>query len=150
MWEYMTPLQFVVPVGALESVAGALPYVILALVLVTLVTRHLAHTAHERAADEGAEALSRYTPHVALSAVLVLACLTYMVVEPHSGMVISVLVIGMVIADFFEFEARLVEARNNMELEAPKSAIAASFVALLYALYISLFWVIKGPWEAVV
>lgn len=146
----MTPLQFAVPVGALESVSWALPYVILALVLVNFLTRHRAHTTHRRAADEGAEALDRYTPHVAISAVLVLVCFLYTVVEPHSGMVISVLVIGTVVTDFFEFEARLVEARNNMDIERPKAAIVASFVALLYALYISLFWVIKGPWEAII
>lgn len=146
----MTLLQFAVPVGALEAVSGELPYVILALVLVNLVTRHMAHSSHTRAVENGAETLSRYTPHIAVSAVLVLTCFLYMIVEPHSGMVISVLVVGAVIADFFEFEARLVEVRNNMELEAPKSAITVSFVALLYALYISLFWVIKGPWEAVI
>lgn len=147
----MTPLQFAVPVGALESVSWALPYVILALVLVNFVTRYLAHSSHKRAADDDdAETLDRYTPHVAISAVLVLVCFLYTVVEPHSGMVISVLVVGTVVTDFFEFEARLVEARNNMAIEAPKAAIAASFVALLYALYISLFWVIKEPWEAVI
>lgn len=146
----MTLLQFAVPVGALEAVSGELPYVILALVVVSLVTRHLAHNSHTRAAKEGAEALSRYTPHIVVSALLVLSCFLYLVVEPHSGMVISVLVLGAVIADFFEFEARLVEVRNNMELEAPKSAITASFVALLYALYIAVFWVIKEPWEAVI
>jgi len=73
-----------------------------------------------------------------------------MIIHPHGGMVISVLVLGMVIADFFEFEARLVEVRNDMALEAPKSAIAAAAVALLYAAYQAVFWVIKGPWETVI
>jgi hypothetical protein len=146
----MTPLEFVVPLGALESVAGALPYAILVLLLATFVTRHQAHDRHKQAAREGAEALERYTPHVAISVLLVFACFLYMVVHPHGGMVLSILVLGMVVSDFFEFEARQVEARNEMALELPKSAIIASFVALLYALYQSLFWVIKGPWEAVV
>ncbi|MFB6220440.1 MAG: hypothetical protein ABEH90_03290 [Halolamina sp.] len=146
----MTLLEFVVPLGALESVAGALPYAILVLLLATFVTRRQAHSNHKEAAREDPEALERYTPHIAVSMLLVLGCFLYMIVHPHGGMVLSVLVLGMVVSDFFEFEARLVEARNGMELEAPKSAIVASLVALLYALYQSLFWVIKGPWEAVV
>lgn len=146
----MTPLEFLVPLGALESVAGALPYVILVLVVGSFLTRHRAHQTHKRAASEGVEAVDRYTPHVAVSVLLVLACFLYMIVHPHAGMVISVLVLGMVIADFFEFEARLVEIRNDMEIEAPKSAIAASFLALLYASYQALFWVIKGPWSAII
>lgn len=146
----MSPLQFAVPVGAIESVSGELPYVILALVLISLVTRHLAHSRHKRAADDGAEAIGRYLPHVVVSALLVLAALLYMVVVPHSGMVISVLVVGTVLADFFEFEARLVEARNDMAIEAPKSAIAASVVALLYAGYIALFWIVREQWTAIV
>lgn len=147
----MTPLEFLVPIGALESVAWALPYAILALVLTTFLTRHQAHKRHKQAADdEGAEALERFTSHVVVSVLLIVACFLFMVVHPHGGMVISVLVLGMVVSDFFEFEARIVEARNDMALEAPKSAIVASLVALLYALYQALFWVIKEPWEAVI
>ncbi|AEN07217.1 hypothetical protein [Halolamina sp.] len=146
----MTPLEFLVPLGALESVGGALPYIILVLVVGSFLTRHQAHQAHKRAARDGVEAMERYTPHSALSIMLVLACFLYMIIHPHGGMVISVLVLGMVIADFFEFEARLVEVRNDMALEAPKSAIAAAAVALLYAAYQAVFWVIKGPWETVI
>ena len=146
----MTPLQFAVPVGALESVSGALPYVILALVLVNFATRHRAFSSYKRAANDGADTLDRYTPHVVVSAVLVLVCLLYLVIEPHSGMVISVLAIGTVVADFFEFEARNVEARNNLDVERPKGAITVSILALLYAAFLALFWVIKGPWESVI
>lgn len=145
----MTPLEFLVPIEALESVAGVLPYVVLALVVANLVTRHLAHNQHKSAASND-ESLSHYGPHVVVSMLLVLASFLFMVVHPHGGMVMSVLILGMVVSDFFEFEARKVEVRNEMTLEAPKSAIAASFVVLLYALYQSLFWVIKGPWEAIV
>jgi hypothetical protein len=146
----MTPLEFLVPLGALESVGGALPYIILVLVIGSFLTRHRAHQVHKRDADDGVEAMSRYTPHSALSILLVLASFLYLIIHPHAGMVISVLVIGMVIADFFEFEARLVEVRNDMALEAPKSAIGAAFVALLYASYEAVFWVIKGPWETII
>ncbi|NHX35719.1 MULTISPECIES: DUF7313 family protein [Halolamina] len=146
----MTPLQFAVPIGALESISGAFPYVILGLVVANLLTRHLAYRRYKRAAEGGADTLSRYTPHVAVSALAILVSLLYLVIEPHSGMVISVLVVGTFVADVFEFEARQVEARNNLEIEKPKGAITASVVALLYALYIALFWVIEGPWEAIV
>jgi len=146
----MTLLEFLVPIGALDSIAGVLPYVVMLLVVATFLTRHRAHETHKSAVDDGAESLEPYTPHVVVSALLVAASFLYMIVHPHGGMVISVLTLGMVVSDFFEFEARQVEARNGMELEAPKSAIVASVVALLYALYQALFWVIKGPWSAVI
>ena len=146
----MTPLQFAVPIGALESVSGALPYVILALVLVSLVTRHLAYSHYKQSARDGADALERYTPHYAVSAVLVLACLLYMVIEPHSGMVVSVLVIGTFVADMFEFESRNVEARNNLDIDRPNGAITVSVLAVLYAAYLALFWVIREQWTAIV
>ncbi|WP_049980926.1 DUF7313 family protein [Halolamina rubra] len=146
----MTPLQFAVPIGALESFSGAFPYVILALVVANLLTRHLAYRSYKRAAENGADALDRYTPHMTISALAILASLLYLVIEPHSGMVISTLVVGTFVADIFEFEARQVEARNNLEIEKPKGAITASVVALLYAMYLALFWVIQGPWEAVI
>jgi hypothetical protein len=145
----MTPLEFLVPIEALEALTGVLPYVLLVLVLANLVTRHLAHRKHKRAYRDDAE-LSHYTPHVAVSILLVLASFLFMVFHPHAGMVLSVLIVGMVVSDFFEFEARQVEARNGLPIEAPKSAIAASFVVLLYTLYQSLFWVIKGPWEQII
>jgi len=146
----MTPLQFAVPIGALESISGAFPYVILALIVANLLTRHLAYKSYKRAAGEGADTLDRYTPHMAISALAIAASLLYLVIEPHSGMVISALVVGTFVADMFEFEARQVEARNNLEIERPKGAITASVFALLYAAYIALFWVIKGPWEAII
>ncbi|GAB7013520.1 DUF7313 family protein [Halolamina salina] len=146
----MTPLQFAVPIGALESVSGAFPYVILALVLANFVTRHRAFSHYKRAAENGADTLDRYVPHVAVSAVLALVSLLYLVIEPHSGMVISVLVVGTVIADIFEFEARNVEARNNLDIEKPKGAITVSILMLLYASFLALFWVIEDQWAAIV
>jgi hypothetical protein len=37
-----------------------------------------------------------------------------------------------------------------MPLERPKGAIVAALVVFMYAGYQSLFWVIKGPWSAIV
>jgi len=50
-------------------------------------------------------------------------------------MVMSVLVVGMVITDFFEFESRKVEARRDLPLDRPKAAIGAWVLALLYVLF---------------
>ena len=146
----MTPLQFAVPIGALESISGAFPYAILALVLVNVLTRHRAHSSYVQAASDGADALDRYVPHVVVSAVLVFVSLLFLVIEPHSGMVISVLVIGTMIADMFEFEARNVEARNNLDVEKPKGAITVSLLAVLYAAYLAFFWVIREQWASIV
>jgi len=146
----MSPLQFALPVGAIESVSGQLPYAILALVLISLVTRHLGHSSRKHAVENGADEVSRFVPHLVVTALMVLACFLYLVVEPHSGMVISVLVTGTVVTDFFEFEARSVEARNNLEFEPPKAAIVASLISLTYAAYIALFWIVREQWTAIV
>jgi hypothetical protein len=65
-------------------------------------------------------------------------------------MVLSVLVVGTVLADFFEFESRKVEARNDMTIERPKSALTGSLLVLLYAGYQSVFFVIQPVWSAIV
>lgn len=146
-----SPLEFLVPLGALESVAGVLPYVILVVVLVNVVTRLLAQRSFERAADEGDDdALSRYLPHEIVNVLLVVLSFAFMVVEPHGGMVLSVLVIGMVISDFFEYEARRVEARNNLEMDKPNSAIVASVLVIAYAGYQALFFAIEPIWNSII
>jgi hypothetical protein len=147
----MQPLQFAVPIDALEAVGGILPSVILVLVLLNMATRALGHRTHaKQAAEGGEEAVSRFVPHVVMNIVLILATFAYMVTHPHGGMVLTVLVVGMFLADFFEFEARKVEARNEMSVEPPKSAIGASLVVLLYAAYQSIFFIIAPVWNAIV
>lgn len=148
----MQPLEFLVPVGALESVAPYLGWVALVVVLANMATRLLAHKAHRRQADAGEddEELSRHVPHAVTTVALVLVSFAFMVVEPHGGMVLSVLVLGAVLADFFEFEARKVEARNGMELEKPKAALTASLLVLAYAAYQSVFVIVEPLWSAVV
>ena len=145
----MEPLQFLVPVEGLVAVEGVLPYLVLALVLANMVTRLLGHRSHVDQAETEGE-VSRYLPHTATSIALVLASFAYMVVAPHGGMVLSVLVVGTVLADFFEFEARQVEARNDMTIERPKSALTGSLLVLLYAGYQSIFFVIQPIWSAIV
>jgi len=130
--------------------APVIEYVVLGLVVVNLLTRLQAHRLHVRQAASGAETLTRYPLHEASNAVLVLATLYFLTIQPHPGMVLSVIVIGMLIADFFEFEGRQLELRQNWSLDQPKGAMFVSVLALLYASYISLFWVVKPLWNLVV
>lgn len=146
----MYPLQFAVPVDSLEAVADLIPHVILLLVLANMVTRMLAHRKHEREVEQGADSVGQYYPHLAVSLLLVLASFAYLVVHHHGGFIMTVLVIGTVISDFFEVEARNVEARNELELERPKGALVAWALLLLYAAFQSLFFLVAPYWNAVV
>lgn len=146
----MQPLQFAVPIGVLDALEPYIAHVVLALVLVNMFTRIRAHAVHERRVEDGAEELSRYTPHSATTFALVLASFVFLLVEPHGGMVMSVIAVGLLLTDFFEFESRQVEARNDMTFERPKGAVAASLLALLYAGYQSLFVFIEPIWSAIV
>jgi len=145
----MQPLQFLVPVGALEAVATWLPFVVLALVVANMATRFLAHRHHRRQAAADEE-LTRYRPHTASTAGLVGAAFLFTVIEPHGGIVLSTLVLGAFVADFFEFESRRVEARNEMAIERPKAALTVSVLVALYAGYQALFFLIAPLWNAVV
>ena len=59
-----------------------------------------------------------------------------MTLHHHGGMILSLMVLAMVLADIFEFEARLVESRGGMEIELPKGSIVGSALVLTYVLYI--------------
>ncbi|WP_372912473.1 hypothetical protein [Salinigranum sp.] len=148
----MQPLQFLVPLDPLVAAESVIPFVVLALVLANMVTRLLAHRKHvEQAKDaEDDSEISRYLPHSVTTVLLVLASFAFLVVAPHGGMVMSVLILGVFLADFFEFESRKVEARNEMEMERPKAAVTASIVALLYAAFQSLFFIVEPVWTAIV
>jgi ABC-type anion transport system duplicated permease subunit len=148
----MQPLQFLVPLDPLVAAESAIPFVVLALVLANMVTRLLAHRKHvEQAKDaEDDSEITRYLPHSVTTVLLVLASFAFLVVAPHGGMVMSVLVLGVFLADFFEFESRKVEARNEMKMERPKAALTASLVALLYAAFQSLFFIVEPVWTAIV
>lgn len=146
----MYPLQFAVPVDSLEAVADLIPHVILLLVLANMVTRMLAHRKHEREVEQGADSVGQHYPHLVVSLLLVLASFAYLVVHHHGGFIMTVLVIGTVISDFFEVEARNVEARNELELERPKGALVAWALLLLYAAFQSLFFLVAPYWNTVV
>lgn len=146
----MQPLEFLVPFEALEVVEPYITHVILALVLANMVTRAIAHSRHAKQADDGDDAITRFLPHTATTVLLLLSSFLYLLLHPHGGMVMSALVLGVFVTDFFEFEARRVEASNDLAFERPKSAIVASLLLLLYASYQSLFFLIKDYWQMVV
>ncbi|MFB6122780.1 MAG: hypothetical protein ABEJ78_04915 [Haloferacaceae archaeon] len=146
----MHPLQFVVPIGALEAVEPYIAHIAFVAVLVNMFTRQRAHQSYVEQVDQGAETLSRYTPHTVTSVLLVLSSFGYLFLRPHGGMVLTVLVVGLFLSDFFEFESRQVEARNGMDLERPKSSLVASGVVFLYAAFQSVFFVVQPVWNAIV
>lgn len=137
--------------GPLDAVlAPVIEYVLLGLVVVNMGTRLAAHRTHLRQASDGAESLSRVPVHEASNVALVVASFYYMTVDPHGGMVLSVVVVGTVLADFFEFEGRQVELRQEWALERPKGAIVGSVLALAYAAFQALFFLVQPFWELVV
>ena len=145
--------------GPLDTIFGStgpggvlvIEYLIIVLVVANLVTRQLAHRRHvSQYKSDGADAITRMPLHTGTNVQLIVASFFYMTLAHHGGMVMSVLVLGAVITDFFEFESRKVEARRGLDLERPKGSIVASGLVFLYAAYQSLFWVIAAPWDAVI
>lgn len=132
----------------LEPVIG---FVILGLVLVNMATRMLAHRRSERRArDADAEDIGRPAYHVVTNLLLLLAAFYYLTLHYHSGIVLSSLVIGLVLTDYFEFEALLVQVREDRDIEAPKASIGASVLVLLYISYLTLFGLVAPYWNQVV
>lgn len=152
----MTRVNFFGPVdsifGAELGIAEVLVIeaLLLALVVLNFVTRKIAHDRHVSQADEGVEAITRFVPHEVTNALLLVGSFYYMTVSYHGGFVLSALVIGLVLTDFFEFEARKAEARRGVELDRPKGALAAAMIVLAYAAYQTLFFIIDGPVSAII
>lgn len=136
----MNPLQFLVPLDWVDAIGEFIPIVLLLVVVANMLTRYLGHRKHvqwgERSDDD--EKLRRYRPHVATNFLLVFGTFLFMLYRPVSGIIFAFPVVALFVADFFEFEARKVEARNNMAIELPKAALTASIVVLVYALYYGL------------
>ena len=101
-----------------------------------LVTRFLAHRSHIKQNEEEKGSLQRFVIHEISNGVLIIFSLYYMTIHHHGGMILSLMVLAMVLADIFEFEARLVESRGGMEIELPKGSIVGSALVLVYVLYI--------------
>lgn len=144
----MQPLQL----GAIDGAfAAAIPFIVFALALVSLVTRLLAHRTHVSQADEhGAEGITRSTPHELVSFGLVLATFYYVLVDLHFGVALAGFALAAFLADFFEFESRLVEARTDRPLEAPKAAIGATLFVAAYAGFAGLVSLFGAFWTPVI
>lgn len=145
----MQPLSLLGPVDALAPFAE---YVVLAFVVLNLITRHRAHYHHVRQADRSDEdeEIVRSRLHEASNLLVVLAAFYLATFDPHKGVMLSVLVVGMVVTDFFEFEARKVEARKGDPLDRPKGAIFASLMVFVYAAFLALFHFVAGPVGAII
>ncbi len=143
----MNPLQFLIPLGWVETVGPILPMVIFVLVLANMATRLLGHRVHKQQAEAGDtdESLDRYLPHVFTTMALVFLTFLFIVYRPVSGMILAIPVVGLLVTDFFEFESRLVEARNEMPIERPKAGLAVSVLVLVYAAYYA-FRFLYGPY----
>ncbi|MFB6183245.1 MAG: hypothetical protein ABEI96_01705 [Haloarculaceae archaeon] len=138
--------------GPLDALlAGPIEYVLLVLVVINMATRAIEHrTQVEQYESDGADAIERHPARVATNVLLVLGAFYFLTLNHHPGMVTSVLVLGLVITDFFEFESRKVEARREIDLDRPKAALGASVLVLAYVSYISLFFLVKGIWNMVI
>lgn len=137
--------------GPLDAVlAPYAEYAVLLMVVLNFVSRRVAHAAHERQAEDGADAISWHPFHAFTTWGVVLLSFYYLSLHHHSGMVLSVLALSTFIADFFEIEARKVEVREGYDLEAPKGALVAATFTFLYAAYLALFFVIEPYWTQVV
>jgi hypothetical protein len=130
--------------------APVIGYVMLVLVVVNVAARGIEYDRIVDQAEEGAAAITRHPLRVATNFLLVVGAFYYLTVDRHAGLIVSLLVVSLFLTDFFEFEARKVEARQGLEIDRPWSAIGASSVALLYVAYQTLFFLVKPYWSAVV
>ena len=148
----MYPLSLFGPVDAVLG-SGEPPlivYVLVVLAVANVITRTISHRSNVNQARDGADAIEQHPAHIATTILLILGSFYLGTVELHSGMVLSVLVVGMFVTDFFELEARRVEARNDRAIGRPNGAIAASVLVVLYAAYLSVFFVVAPLWNAIV
>lgn len=137
--------------GPIDTIIGPqLEHLLFALALANVVARAVTHRTVVHQAAEGADAIERNPVLEATNVLLVLAAFYYTTLHYHAGIVISTLVLGLVLTDFFEFEARKVEARQDLPIERPKGAIVASLLVVLYSGFLSVFFLIEPFWTQIV
>lgn len=141
-YELFGPVDDALGTGLTEEIL-VIEVVLLGLLVANMAVRAFDHRRHvSQAREDGAGAVARHPLHLLANLLLLLAAFYYLTLHPHAGMVTSVLVLGVVLADVFEFESRKVEARRDLDLDRPKAAISASLLALVYVLYVTFF---SGP-----
>jgi hypothetical protein len=138
--------------GPVDTYLGPyIEYVLLALLVVNIGARALEYERIKRgAASEGPDGVARHPLRVGTNFLLLVGAFYYMTVHHHGGLVFSILVLGLFLTDLFEFESRKVEARREIDIERPKGAIAASFLALLYISFQTLFFIIRPVWSSII
>ncbi|MFW6320429.1 MAG: DUF7313 family protein [Halohasta sp.] len=133
----MTLLEFLVPLGWVETVGPIAPIAILVLILANIGTRVLENRRQAHQAENG-EPITRHPFNTFTTMGIVVMGLLFTLYRPISGMIMMIPVVGLFIADVFEFEARRVEADNDLTFEWPKASLFASAIALIYAMYYAL------------
>ena len=133
----MDPLQFLVPLGWIETVGPIIPIAILVLIVANIGTRIKENRMQARQVEND-EAVSRHPLNTFVTMGIVTLGLLFMVYRPVSGMIMMVPILGLFIADVFEFEGRRVEADNDLDFEWPKATLFSLGLALIYASYYAL------------
>ncbi len=133
----MDPLQFLVPLGWIETVGPIIPIAILVLVVANIGTRIKENRMQVRQAEAGEE-ITRHPLNTFVTMGIVTLGLLFIVYRPTSGMIMMLPIIGLFVADVFEFEGRQVEADNDLTFEWPKATLFSLGLALIYALYYGL------------
>lgn len=137
--------------GPLDLLLPYIEEVLLVLVLVNGLTRLVAQRQYRsQYNDGGVDSITQHQVHVASNVALLFGTFYYLTVSFHAGVLLTTFVVGLFLADFFEFEARIAEARRETSLELPKGALAAWGLVFLYVAYRSLFFIVQPIWESIV
>jgi len=130
----MDPLQFLVPLGWIETIGPIMPIAIFVLVVANIGARILENRRQSWQADND-EPITRHPLNTVTTMGLVTLGLLFVVYRPISGMIMMIPIFGLFVADVFEFESRQVEADNDLEFEWPKATLLAAGLTLVYAVY---------------
>ncbi len=133
----MDLLQFLVPLGWIETVGPIIPIAILVLVIANIGTRIKENRMQAQQAKNDEE-ITRHPLNTFVTMGIVTLGLLFVVYRPTSGMILMLPIIGLFIADVFEFEGRRVEADNDLDFEWPKATLFSLGLALIYAAYYAL------------
>jgi hypothetical protein len=133
----MDPLQFLVPLGWIETIGPIIPIGILVLVVANIGTRILENRRQAYQAEND-EPLTRHPLNTITTMGIVTLGLLFVLYRPISGMIMMIAIFGLFVADVFEFEGRRVEADNGLEFEWPKATLGATGLTLIYAMYYAL------------
>jgi len=133
----MDPLQFLVPLGWIETIGPIAPIGILVLVLANIGTRILENRKQAYQLEQD-EPLTRHPLNTITTMGIVTLGLLFVLYRPISGMIMMIPIFGLFVADVFEFEGRQVEANNDLAFEWPKATLFATGLTLIYAMYYAL------------